>query len=73
MDPQVYEDAMVFMEGDLPRERLLGHPDDYATLALLYYKRRKFVRALFWAIMASASSSFETAYGIAGMKGKTDA
>jgi hypothetical protein len=62
MKPEVYEKYVVFNEGDLPQEELLGRCSDYARLALGYYQKGRFVRAIFWAVMASASSSFESAF-----------
>lgn len=61
-NPDAYEKYVVFDEGEPPAEELLGRPSDYARLALGYYRRSRFVRAMFWAVMASAASSFEAAY-----------
>lgn len=65
MNPEAYERFVVFDEGELPRDELLGRCTDYARLALMYYQRRRMVRAIFWAAMAAASSSFEAAYLVA--------
>ena len=64
MKADIYE-LVVFPDGELPSEELLGHCSDYARLALRYYRRGRLIRALFWAAMASASSSFETGYLVA--------
>lgn len=65
INPAAYEKYVVFPEEGVPDEELLGRCTDYARLALGYYRQGRWVRALFWAVMASASSSFESAYLIA--------
>lgn len=63
MKPEAYETYVIFGEGGkLPEEELLGRCSDYARLALMYYQRKRLLRAIFWAAMASAASAFEAAY-----------
>jgi hypothetical protein len=64
----VWEQYVIFNGKDKVdmSDPLLGKCDDYARAALEFYQKKRLIRALFWAVMAAAASSFEAAYIQAG-------